>query len=309
MTLVLSVHSRESFWLLTDRRLSYGGRRPPIDDAMKVLNLETTDGVGLLAYAGLGATARGTQPSEWMSAVLRGQSSLRFEQALLVLAAAANRELPRHLARMPGHDGTHTIVVPAFIRGIGPRVYSLDNVVDGKTGRHYYRQVSLRRTSDPSSPSACLVLAGTGGLYLAHKREAWERTLLSLVKHRDRGNVTDHVIADYLAALNAEAHRGVTDDSVGPRCIVIWRRRPQTRRLPTGGGHQFYTGVTREPDSGALPTIINGLDVQAIGSVLMEHLLQRAEPVLDTHAGLDLDVTEMNRLLGRLPSGPDDRLR
>jgi hypothetical protein len=81
MTLVLSVHSRDSLWLVVDRRLSYGARRPPIDDAVKVMNLETTDGVGLLAYAGLGATPRGTQPSEWMSAVLRGRGGLTFEQA------------------------------------------------------------------------------------------------------------------------------------------------------------------------------------------------------------------------------------
>jgi hypothetical protein len=36
MTLVLSVHSRDSLWLMVDRRLSDGGRRPPSDDAVKV---------------------------------------------------------------------------------------------------------------------------------------------------------------------------------------------------------------------------------------------------------------------------------
>lgn len=128
VTLVLSVHSRDSLWLVVDRRLSYGGRRPPIDDAVKVMNLETTDGVGLLAYAGLGATSQGTQPSEWMSAVLRGRGGLTFEQALGVLSAAANKQLPKHLVRMPG--GAHFIVVPAFVRGVGSRLYSIDNVLD-----------------------------------------------------------------------------------------------------------------------------------------------------------------------------------
>ena len=55
MTLVFSVHSRDSLWVVADRRLSYGGRRPPIDDAVKIMDLETTDGHGVLAYAGLGA--------------------------------------------------------------------------------------------------------------------------------------------------------------------------------------------------------------------------------------------------------------
>jgi hypothetical protein len=78
MTLVLSVPSRDYLWVVVDRRLSYGGRRPPVSDAVKIMDLETTDGRGLLAYAGLGAMARGTQPSEWMSAVLRGRGGMTF---------------------------------------------------------------------------------------------------------------------------------------------------------------------------------------------------------------------------------------
>ncbi len=34
--------------------------------------LDTTDGTAVLAYAGLGATAAGTEPSDWMSATLNG---------------------------------------------------------------------------------------------------------------------------------------------------------------------------------------------------------------------------------------------
>jgi hypothetical protein len=60
MTLVLSVHNRDTMWVVVDRRLSYGRGRRPVDDAVKVMSLETTDGVGLLAYAGLGATSNGT---------------------------------------------------------------------------------------------------------------------------------------------------------------------------------------------------------------------------------------------------------
>ena len=73
MTLVLTVNGPETIWLLADRRLSYEGRSPK-DDARKVMFLETTDGVAILGYAGLGATARGTEPADWMSAVLRWPS-------------------------------------------------------------------------------------------------------------------------------------------------------------------------------------------------------------------------------------------
>lgn len=232
MTLVFSLHSRDSLWLVVDRRLSYSGRQPPIDDAVKVMNLETTDGVGLLAYAGLGATSQGMQPSEWMSAVLRGHGGLTFEQALGVLAAAANKQLPNHLARTPGR--AHFIVVPAFARGIGSRLYNIDNVLDPKTAKHWYRYASHQRTALPGSPSVRLAFAGTGGVYLAHKSGAWQRELPSLVRAHDRGKVSDHLIADQLAKLNYEAHREVPYSTVGPRCIVVWCRRPDARRAAPG---------------------------------------------------------------------------
>src|SRR5688500_6064865 len=97
MTLVLCVHGRDTLWAVADRRLSYGSSRPPNDDAVKMVEFETTDGVGMIVYAGLGATSRGTQPSEWISATLRGRGGFKFERALTALSDAANRELPRHL--------------------------------------------------------------------------------------------------------------------------------------------------------------------------------------------------------------------
>lgn len=89
VTLVLTVNSRESIWLLADRRLSFKARMPR-DDARKVMFLETTDGVAILGYAGLGATALGTEPADWMSAVLRGRN-LPLEQCLGALAEAMKR--------------------------------------------------------------------------------------------------------------------------------------------------------------------------------------------------------------------------
>jgi hypothetical protein len=311
MTLVLSVHSRDSLWLVVDRRLSYGGRRPPIDNAVKVMNLETTDGLGLLAYAGLGATSQGTQPSSWMSAVLRGRGGLTFEQALGILSAAANKELPKHLASMP--VGAHFIIVPAFVRGVGPRLYSIDNVVDGKTGRHWYCYTRHQRTADPGSRPPRLAIGGTGGIYLAQKDKGWQRALLSLVNAHDHGKVSDYLIADQLARLNYEAHQGVRDGTVGPRCIVVWRRRPDAQRPASGGGHQFYSSVERDQSSDAIPTISNGMDVEALTGVLMKQFLtQIADHGFDaslTTPESDEEVAELNRLLAELPSEPDEKLR
>jgi hypothetical protein len=63
--------------------------------------LETRDGVAILAYAGLGATATGVEPADWMSAVLRGRNWL-LEPALAAVADALKREFPRHLVQLQG---------------------------------------------------------------------------------------------------------------------------------------------------------------------------------------------------------------
>lgn len=308
MTLVFSVHSRDSLWVVVDRRLSYGGRRPPVDDAVKIMDLETIDGHGVLAYVGLGATSKGTQPSEWMSAVLRGRGGMTFEQTLGVLAGAATRELPKHLASVPG--GGHFIVIPAFVRGIGARLYSIDNVVNPKTKEHWYRYTSHQRTAEPGSSSIRIGAAGTGGEYIIRNKDrTWARALLSLVNQHDRGKISDHLIADQLAELNYEAHRAVRDGSVGPRSIVVWRRRPDARRGTPGGAHQFYTGVNRDRDSAPIPTIGNGMDVQALAGIFMKQFQRQIADHGFTSDGFNFDGDEMNRLLAGIPDQPDEKLR
>lgn len=95
MTFVLSIQGRETLWLVADRRLSSRGK-PVKDDARKVMVLQGVGDRAILGYAGLGATASGTQPADWMSAVLRGRG-LNLEQSLGVIADAMKREFPRHM--------------------------------------------------------------------------------------------------------------------------------------------------------------------------------------------------------------------
>jgi hypothetical protein len=303
VTLVLAVHGRESIWLVADRRLSYGGRRPPIDDAMKVVDLETIDGKGLIAYAGLGATGRGTQPSQWICAILRGRGGLSFEQALQFVADAATRELPKHLSAMP--VALHNIIIPAHLRNGGRKMYSIDNRINC-LGVHEYRFTS-HRLGSPDGPSVPIGVAGTGGLYLASRGGAFARELLNLVRANDRGSLSDIGLADYLAGLNWTAHRGVRDGTVGPRCVVVWRRIRQTR-LP-GGGHQFYTGVDRESGGGSIPAIANGMDVRSLVSVLWDTHVPEMRRALLAREEPRLDQDEVNRRLAALPSDPDDKLR
>jgi hypothetical protein len=312
VTHVFSVQSRDTLWVVADRRLSYKGR-PPKDDAVKVVSLETADGIGVLAYAGLGATPQGTQPSEWMNAVLRGRGGMTFEQALGALAGVATKELPRHLAAIPNPSHrSHVIIAPAFIKGIGSRLYSIDYVIDPRTGRHRGSYRSHVRGDVPGSQSIRIAGAGSGVGHTSKKDKAWHRALRSLVRDHDVGKVSNEAIADQLAALNYEVHQELAkqgDDSVGPQSIVVWRRRRDARQRQMGDGQLFYTGTSRDRHMSAIPAIINGNDLVALVGVFTEMVNRQAADADFGSIKVNLDTDEMNRQLAALPDSPSDKLR
>lgn len=164
MSLVLTVNGHEAIWLLADRRLSFKVRAPR-DDARKVMFLETKDGVAILGYVGLGATALGTEPADWMSAVLRGRN-LPLEQSLGFLAEAMKRQFPRHMVWMPGHGGpVHNVIVTAFL-GNEVRFYTIDLAFapDRKRYRFRYTRHVINKPTPATARPPRLGLGGTGAL-------------------------------------------------------------------------------------------------------------------------------------------------
>ncbi len=307
MTLIVAVTGPESIWLLADRRLSKKGSLPK-DDARKVMFLETSDGVAILGYAGLGATALGTEPADWMSAVLRGRN-LPLEQSLGVLAEAMKKQLPRHLVRMPRGGGpAHNVIVPAFLAN-EPRLYTIDLAVapDRKSYRFRYTRHVIDKPPPAKPRTPRLGIGGTGALYLI-KNKNWIRSLLRVVRANDRGHLSAHAVADHLASLNNEVHLGVTDKSVGPRCIVAWRHSKGGVHKG-GGGQQFYTGTTRDPSYPSLPTIANSMELHALSDVMMRHLIKNTEAMQAGQPAQNLFNDELNAELARLPDKPDENLR
>jgi hypothetical protein len=134
--------------------------------------------------------------------------------------------------------------------------------------------------------------------------------------------VSSYAVADQLAKLNHHVHLGITDKSVGPRCIVCWRNKKEGIHKG-GGAQQFYTGVTREVctslhDSrkARVPTISHGIDVcaalDAIGMVTPEMF----EAIKALGPGADrreieniLEIDKANAKVARLPREPDEDLR
>lgn len=305
VTLVLSLQSRDTIWVVADRRLSYPAPFSPRDDAVKMLVLETLDGISVLAYAGLGATTRKMQPSAWMNNVVRGLGGLSIEQALAVLADAANEELGPFLP----HVGSHTVIAPSFITNHGPAAYVIDDrPVGGIHIHNFVRLTSDKRVRRPPP----ILLAGTGGAHLERTKSTWQRPLRSLAAACDRRAVTEEAVADELARLALKVHRDIGDQSVGPSAIVIWRRRPDAKPGP-GGAHQFYVDGQRVAPDAAIPMISNGLDVAALAKITLEaHIAAGFGPLTESGAFAEFDgpdPDDVDRRISKVRWDPDPRLR
>ena len=296
MTLVVTINGPETIWLVADRRLT-AGPRIDMEDATKAIFLDTTDGRAILAYAGLGRTLRGTQPSDWMSAVLRTRN-LPLEHALAALADAAKRELPPHLHP----DLPHFIVIPAFVNG-DARFYSIDLVrAPGENWAVRYGRYATDKPAGSPLRTPRWRCAGTGAGKL-EKDQSWLRPLLQLIAAYDRKKISALVVADRLAAINFDVHKAVP--TVGPRCFVGWRGRKG------GGAHQFYNGTVREVDgrSGGVPMISCGMDMKAVSSAILPHSRREFRAMRQGKAPDPTMNEQINAELAKLPDKPDERLR
>jgi hypothetical protein len=301
MTLILAAIGKHSLWMLSDRRLSVG-KRPVRDDATKVMLLENNNGSAILGYAGLGSTPGGTQPSEWMSRVLRGRN-LPIEQLLGVLTDAMRHQFYRPLARMRrGGHAQHDVVVPAFVTGV-PKLFTISLVLtaDGKALYRYTRHETKHPSGVVGPPT--LIYAGSG-ISILQRNLAWQRDLRRMIKAHERGLVPPLFIADRLAALNYSVH--LKDPFVGPNCIVTWK---YGREKPFGGGGatQSYSRSSRDAATPAIPMIVGGIDMAALGREMMAKMLARSKE--ESAEKKFPTPEEMTEALNRLSTTSDDTFK
>lgn len=213
------------------------------------------------------------------------------------------------MVQMEGRGGpAHNVIITAFL-GNQARLYTIDLVIAPDRKGYHFRYT--RHVIDTPTPATArtprLGIAGTGALYPIRDKK-WIRSLLHLVRANDRCQVSPYAVADHLASLNHEVHLGISDKSVGPRCIVAWRHRKEGVHKG-GGGHQFYTGTTRDSSSPSLPTIANGMDIEALAGVMLPRITKMFEAIQEGKPAKDLDKDELNVELARLPDKPDENLR
>lgn len=261
MTLVIALQGAKSIWLLTDRRLTYPNRQR--NNACKMLTVEGTNAVALLGYAGLGASARDTEPSEWMNDVIVGMPVQPLEGYLGAIANAMQAEMPRHLAMMQGPQ-VHHVLAPAIVNG-EPRLYGigLELAEKGRAPRFTYTRFA--RTEDGGPPPR-LAFAGSGINHMPPPKQ-WYRDLFRTVVAFERGKVSALAVADKLAHINELT--AAKDQFVSPQCIVSWRHN--------GGGFQFYDGSTRAQADRPIPSVGNGMDIQEIAKITMASALKSFE--------------------------------
>ena len=240
-----------------------------------------------------------------MNGVLRGRN-FSLEQSLGALAAAMKREFPPHMLRIPGPAGpAHNVLCTAFCDG-EPRFYTIDLVF--ASDRKSFKFCYTRHVNDkpvlvkPRTPR--MAIGGSGSDYLTQEKK-WMRSLLRMVRANDRGQVSSLVVADCLAKLNDEVHRGIRDNSVGERCIVAWRHRKGGVHKG-GGAHQFYTGKIRESDSTSIPIMSHGQDLQAFFQVVVPEMQNNLMAMMAGQEAKEMNRDEINAKLARLPDKPDE---
>jgi hypothetical protein len=138
------------------------------------------------------------------------------------------------------------------------------------------------------------------------------RKLLRVLKAYDQEKVSAETVAKHFATLNQEVSSGLNDQTVGQRCVVVWRNKKDGVH-DSGGGHQFYTGTIRDIlpfGSTDLPIIAVGTDMQALSKVLLEYWAPKFEAGLKGESTLPQpDKDQINAKLALLPDKPDETLR
>jgi hypothetical protein len=304
MTLVATLHTPHTVWMLADRRLYYGPKKFK-DDACKIMSLETIEEVALLGYAGLGATAKGIEPSDWISNVLRGRTG-KIEDLLGLLGQSMKKQLPAHLVKFPRHlPATHIVIAPAYVDG-KLTVYSIGVDVDRKYGnvaQDFKKHARIVKPNVATTYGSCLTGSGAAVVSAHIGRLAAIRKLAGA---HDRGKVQALTVADELAKLNLFVHANTADGTVGPRCIVAWRYNKKGVHQG-GGGHQSYTAEQRDANVPFIPTIGNGMDVRAIVGIHMPDVQRWL-----ASGGKEAFVFDEQRIdteLQKLPTGSDEKLR
>jgi hypothetical protein len=301
MTFALALAARSSIWACTDRQLtdlqtpSRSGR-----SGVKVTSIEASDGIALLAYAGVGRVGD-TQVSRWAYRALVNRR-MPIENCLACINDAARRKLAAH-ARFA--NTTHLFIAAAIC---GDRHYAYE--LDFESPHCFIRH------QPKSSTHVKVIVTGSGALYVDKIVQARIVGIARLVKRFERKQVSSKFLAAQLASLNIEISkrgrsRAPPDERVSAEAVVIYRAKDRT-------GEQWCfdaTGnVCRDP-VGVVPTAMGGFPATDIAALCMAEA-QRCRDALPADASPEyfykaVTESEVLRTLpaAQLPHASDEEFR
>lgn len=147
---------------------------------------------------------------------------------------------------------------------------------------------------------------------------AWVRPLLNTIRANEEGRVSNWAVAKMLTGLNLQAHRETRDGTVGPRSVVLWKRRHGTSL--DGGGHYFFDGAdldTRDNDGLLLiPQMVAGTDMGEVLAAVSNITVPWMDEWLDVEDDgefmkgppHELDTSELNDAVSKIDHTPKNSL-
>jgi hypothetical protein len=292
MTFALVALGQKSIWAVADRMLTFEGNTRR--DAIKLAEFQADDGVAVIAYAGLGETAGGTQPSQWITNVLRGYKPITVEQGLALLAKATFENLAPRLNDLPQHAGkSHVFLIAAHIDK-KPHLFTIEVEVDGAgviTHARHTRWVNARGVPHR------IAVAGSGAACAMRERRLL-RHVLTAIQAAEKGKARHHEVSELFAMVNRRVAANVS--SVSTECIVLWRIIDEG-----GGAHRWFP----EPDGELefIPTVGGGMPVHEIVSAILPTMQQHLENVSRGQEG-EIDPQLMQWLIDHIKDTPDNTL-
>lgn len=318
MTLIIAAAGARSVWMLADRRLTFSNGTIR-DDARKILSLDTLDGKALVGYAGLGLTAGGTEPSDWMSRTLNGVNA-PLKGALLRIAEAAAEHMPRHIRGLNG-AGRHEFLISAM-HTADARLYRISLKIDSTQSLSAKPILTVHESStvrplNGRTLRPRIEFIGSGADTLRSTQlEGWKHRLKMFILAYEANRINGHAVAEYLADLSFQVSSITSDKSVSPDCIVCWKSNSESLSEAFAGGRRLRHLGAFTPFESLVPWIANGMDMAAILPIVcgpsfdffrMTSEGRKTDPNYVEPEYFE-DGDAMNRQLAQLPERPDPSL-
>lgn len=247
MTLIVTVIKEDHIWQSSDNRISFSDGSMRDDESVKHVGIKCPDGTALLGWTGHAGLVDGTGMSEWVRAILRGETRTVLDSIELI-RQKATQEI----------KNTRGVLfsIGTFINSL-PSYYEITNFIEGKE-----LSISDKFTIEEIKVEKPNFYSRGSGKY--HISSADKLLLSKVLKNKPRKEIE---YSDLLSVINERVSK--KDKAVSASCVVV--------DMPIGGepiNGKIYLGKKTRCMITIIPIIVFGIDATWI----MEGLVKRVAP-------------------------------